>query len=167
MIDYTPTERRVLGHLADEYVKRLKQAEAMGWRLDTTEAKALVDLGVQIGHIDPARASRLAYGLTFGEYMLRRDGKWACTTCGGNCGQCGNTDLLGNIGLDFDRLVALHSRQTGKPVAPGKLWNGVASAVLLSLALLMLLIALAGCATRDGDMGDIMGGGIAKHIGRE
>lgn len=28
-----------------------------------------------------------------------------CDTCGGNCGQCGETDRLGNIPIDFDYMI--------------------------------------------------------------
>jgi hypothetical protein len=45
------------------------------------------------------------------------DGGWreVCDTCGGNCGQCGMTERLGNMPVDLGRLV----RKTGmnRPVA--------------------------------------------------
>jgi hypothetical protein len=50
------------------------------------------------------------------------DGGWreVCDTCGGNCGQCGMTERLGNMPVDLMRLV----RKTGmdQPV------NGIGAA---------------------------------------
>lgn len=42
-----------------------------------------------------------------GTGWTRRDGVWCeyCTTCGGNCGQCGMTERLGNPGFDLDHIV--------------------------------------------------------------
>lgn len=49
------------------------------------------------------------------EDMKRRHFTWAqtldgefimvCDFCGGNCGQCGNTDTLGNIPFSMDRMI--------------------------------------------------------------
>lgn len=35
------------------------------------------------------------------------DGGWreVCNFCGGNCGQCGMTERLGNPGFSFDRII--------------------------------------------------------------
>lgn len=35
------------------------------------------------------------------------DGGWReiCDTCGGNCGQCGMTERLGNPGFSLDRII--------------------------------------------------------------
>jgi hypothetical protein len=155
-MDYSVAENRVFGHLFTDFRKRLKQAEAKGWRLDHAEARSLAELSVLLGYTD--RGERLAYGLEHGAYMMRPDGVWACTTCGGNCGQCGETGFLGNIGFSLDQIVASHNGH--KPVAPRKLWRGVASAVLITLSMLALLIALAGCATRD----DEYWGGVATGV---
>lgn len=50
---------------------------------------------------DPRIAARLASG----EFTRRADGKLVCATCGGNCGQCGNTGVLGNVPADMQALV--------------------------------------------------------------
>jgi hypothetical protein len=36
------------------------------------------------------------------------EGGWreVCDTCGGNCGQCGMTERLGNPGFSLDRIIA-------------------------------------------------------------
>lgn len=56
--------------------------------------------GELTGTNDPKEAELLRQG-----YFIRADGKVACTTCGGNCGQCGNTAKLGNIGYNLNHMV--------------------------------------------------------------
>jgi len=49
------------------------------------------------------------YKLAKEGYYVRGDGKLACITCGGNCGQCGNTSKLGNIGFEMQSIInSLH-----------------------------------------------------------
>lgn len=38
-------------------------------------------------------------------FYIREDGAVACIVCGGNCGQCGNTAKLGNIGFSMNHMV--------------------------------------------------------------
>lgn len=41
-------------------------------------------------------------------YMWRKiGGEWrqVCDTCGGNCGQCGDTGKLGNVPADMDFII--------------------------------------------------------------
>lgn len=49
--------------------------------------------------------ARVRRGLLDGEYVIR-GGTVVCSTCGGNCGQCGNTGTLGNVPFDFALLVS-------------------------------------------------------------
>jgi hypothetical protein len=30
---------------------------------------------------------------------------WICDICGGNCGQCGMTSIVGNVGFSMQRIV--------------------------------------------------------------
>ncbi len=30
---------------------------------------------------------------------------WVCDFCGGNCGQCGMTSIVGNVGFSMQRIV--------------------------------------------------------------
>lgn len=55
-----------------------------------------------------------AIGLASGEYVVK-NGLVVCATCGGNCGQCGNTDTLGNIGFDFQTIVDSAHTADGRP----------------------------------------------------
>jgi hypothetical protein len=45
------------------------------------------------------------------------DGGWreVCDTCGGNCGQCGMTERLGNPGFSFDRILDKTGMRNGVP----------------------------------------------------
>lgn len=52
-------------------------------------------------HTDDEQAAKL---MEQGFYK-REDGNVACISCGGNCGQCGNTSKLGNIGFSFNGIV--------------------------------------------------------------
>lgn len=87
------------------YKQLIKQAQQESWLLNAELANELASVAVSVKHIHPEFESRLAKGLQFGEYYIREDNKWACRTCGGNCGQCGNTNMLGNIGFSFDKLI--------------------------------------------------------------
>lgn len=53
-----------------------------------------------------------AIGLASGEFVAK-DGRVVCATCGGNCGQCGVTDTIGNVPFDFDTIV--DSLKAGRP----------------------------------------------------
>ncbi len=94
----------------EEYGRWLLFAKANNWKLLRSEAEALVNAGVACDLINPDKANKLINGLVFGEYIFRGDGKWACSTCHGNCGQCGDTDFLGNIGFNFDAIVGANER---------------------------------------------------------
>jgi hypothetical protein len=50
------------------------------------------------------REQKIRNRLESGQYMVR-DGIVVCSTCGGNCGQCGYTDTLGNIPFDFQFMI--------------------------------------------------------------
>lgn len=149
-IDYTSTERRIFLHM-------ISQASAKGWRLDETEARELVDLGLGLNLIEPEQATKLKRELQYGHVFLREDGKWACTTCGGNCGQCGMTDFYGNIGFSMDHLARTdqgrHSlpvytlRKEGFASSYGELVWKLRVPLLLALALVLSALALSGCAT--------------------
>lgn len=53
------------------------------------------------------KVAQLPAGFDPDEYYVRPDGRIACRTCGGNCGQCGSTEKLGNIGgASMQRLAA-------------------------------------------------------------
>lgn len=131
------------------FVKMLRQAARKGWKLDEAEATALVDEGVSLGHIDPDRAKKLIDKLKYGHVYLRTDGQWACTVCGGNCGQCGDTGFYGNIGMDMDVLGQTFSRlvPTGKPVSPNRpartfKWITLLHAGLYAAAMWMVIAVL-------------------------
>lgn len=48
-----------------------------------------------------------ALGLESGEFLVRKnDGVVACSLCYGNCGQCGNTEVLGNIDFKLSYLAS-------------------------------------------------------------
>lgn len=96
---------------ARDYRIRLRQAAAKGWRLDESEARALTELSIQHGHIEPEKAEKLVRHLQAGQVMLTREG-WVCEFCGGNCGQCGMTDFVGNAPFSFDR-IASHIKAPG------------------------------------------------------
>ena len=53
-----------------------------------------------------------AIGLASGEFAVK-DGRVVCATCGGNCGQCGVTDTIGNVPFSFSTLV--DSVEKGRP----------------------------------------------------
>lgn len=53
-----------------------------------------------------------AIGLASGEFVAK-DGRVVCATCGGNCGQCGVTDTIGNVPFNFDTIV--ESLKAGRP----------------------------------------------------
>ena len=55
-----------------------------------------------------------AIGLADGSLVVK-NGVVACATCGGNCGQCGMTDTLGNIGFDFQTVVDSAHTADGRP----------------------------------------------------
>jgi hypothetical protein len=44
-------------------------------------------------------------------------GTWreVCDTCGGNCGQCGMTERLGNPGFSLDRILDKTGMRNGTP----------------------------------------------------
>lgn len=105
-----------------EYAKLIVKASQNEWRLDKEDADALVELGIELGHIDPSRSSKIARELQFGQVMLREDGVWACTVCGGNCGQCGMTDFYGNIGFSFDHIVGKFFNEDINPKYKMKGW---------------------------------------------
>src|SRR6185436_398319 len=90
------------------YKRLLDKARQANWRVSAELAEELSFVAVAVNHIPADKRLRLAYGLTHGEYYVRPDGNWACTTCAGNCGQCGKTDMLGNIGFSFDQVVNSH-----------------------------------------------------------
>ena len=50
------------------------------------------------------REEQINDGLQSGEFIINK-GIVVCSTCLGNCGQCGNTGLLGNPPANFDALV--------------------------------------------------------------
>lgn len=45
---------------------------------------------------DPQFYEKVKDRLERGEYRIR-NGRLVCETCGSNCGQCGDTDVLGNF----------------------------------------------------------------------
>jgi hypothetical protein len=51
------------------------------------------------------QAIRLESHLKSDELIIK-DGKPVCSFCGGNCGQCGHTDIIGNVPFDFDQIVS-------------------------------------------------------------
>jgi len=57
---------------------------------------------------------KIANRIASGEYVIK-DGRPVCSTCGGNCGQCGNTETLGNIGFSFDTIVNSATTTDGRP----------------------------------------------------
>jgi hypothetical protein len=42
-----------------------------------------------------------------GLVWARIPGRWipVCDFCGGNCGQCGNTEIVGNVGFSMQRIA--------------------------------------------------------------
>lgn len=134
-MSYDSTERRIFLHM-------ISQASAKGWRLDHAKARELVDLGIGLNMIDPENASTMMHELEFGHVFLRDDGHWACTTCGGNCGQCGMTSVYGNIGFSIDHLAQTEQGRHSLPVYRVKgrrltsvlaLWAGIIVALCLIL----------------------------------
>jgi hypothetical protein len=72
-------------------------------------------LMLKLGHFiqEPPKQKLVLPPIT--QYMKERGLVWAhikgtndfimvCDFCGGNCGQCGNTDLIGNVSFDMQRL---------------------------------------------------------------
>lgn len=88
-----------------ELGRHVRAARRQGWRLAEGQAKEFGEAALKAGAIDIERLPKFIRKLEHGELFLRDDGQWACTTCGGNCGQCGDTGFLGNIGFSFDHLV--------------------------------------------------------------
>lgn len=87
------------------FKRAIKQAMKMDWRLSEAKAKSLTELAVRLGYIDGSRVRKLQNKLEHGEVFLREDGEWACITCGGNCGQCGDTAFYGNVGFSVQHIV--------------------------------------------------------------
>lgn len=102
--------------ISKDFQTRIRQAIAKGWRMDRSEAVALTDLAILHGDIDVDQGGRMVRHLEQGAIMRRDNGQWVCTTCGGNCGQCGMTDFIGNVGFSFDRIVAGLNQPGNKPV---------------------------------------------------
>ena len=74
--------------------------------MDRSEAVALTDYAVLRGEIPFEKAGRLVHHLQQGSIMRNNKGQWVCSFCGGNCGQCGMTDFVGNVPYSFDRIEA-------------------------------------------------------------
>ena len=51
------------------------------------------------------REERILGGLKTGELIINKNGDAVCSTCGGNCGQCGLTMTVGNIHARMEHLV--------------------------------------------------------------
>jgi len=77
-----------------DLVRRLAEAHGMGFQ-EVLEAP----YGTQGFHV-----RKQAMGLASGDFMIR-SGRVVCSTCGGNCGQCGVTDTIGNVPFCFDTLI--------------------------------------------------------------
>lgn len=74
---------------------------------------------------DKWRKERIKDGLERGEFVINK-GLVVCSTCGGNCGQCGNTGILGNIGFDMNVLVKSVNQGPMRYKNPGdvaRLWT--------------------------------------------
>lgn len=103
---------------------------------------------------------RIVLGLASGEFVLNRDGEPVCSFCGGNCGQCGDTDILGNVPFSFDKIVeSFHrrpvpqtpSRTISAPDKPARCWMDTAGyGLVIGAAIAFVLIALAGCSATPG-----------------
>jgi hypothetical protein len=49
--------------------------------------------------------ARIQEGLKSGEFVINKSGIVVCSTCGGNCGQCGFTGILGNPPADMQIII--------------------------------------------------------------
>lgn len=89
----------------DKVRKLLRKAKRNNWdRFSEEEAEEFVNTMLEAGLIHPSLSRKLRNKLILGETYLRKDGYWACKTCGGNCGQCGDTSFYGNIGFSLQQV---------------------------------------------------------------
>lgn len=57
------------------------------------------------------RAKKLKRRIADGELVVTEDGRIVCSFCGGNCGQCGFTSMIGSPPPSMHQMVnSLHGR---------------------------------------------------------
>lgn len=143
----------------DDYHNRIQRAIRNGWRCNKADAALLSNYAVERNEIEPDQRDRMVRHLENGDIMRRNNGQWVCTTCGGNCGQCGMTDFIGNPGFSFDRIVAGLNPPGKKPVdqeaafptlRKNKLGLAIIGgyvAIAFSILVIVAAVLLTGCAS--------------------
>ena len=63
-----------------------------------------------------SRHEKIENGIASGDFIRRKDGVVVCSFCGGNCGQCGYTDVLGNVPASMSTMVESLHGQDRKPL---------------------------------------------------